>query len=62
MRVADEIYCPMFLLLPLNLHCPDLDGMVGSDKVLAICDPSMLLLSMLVEQIKEVLQCLWVPP
>ena len=48
MRVVDEIYYPMFLLLPLNLRSPDLDGIVESYKVLAICDPSMLLLSMMV--------------
>ena len=51
MRVADEIYYPMFLLLPLNLRISDLDGMVEfCYKVLAIHDPSMLLLSMLVER------------
>ena len=50
MRVADEICYPMFLLLPLNLRSPDLDGMVESDKVLAVHDPSMLLLSMLVDK------------
>ena len=27
-RVADEIYYPMFLLLPLNLRSSDLNGMV----------------------------------
>jgi len=40
----------MFLLLPLNLRSPDLDGMVESHKVLAIRDPFMLLLSMLVDK------------
>ena len=50
MRVADEIYYPTFLLLPLNLRSPDLDGMVESDKVLAIRDPFMLLLSMLIDR------------
>ena len=40
----------MFLLLPLNLRISDLDGMVEFwYKVLAIRDPSMLLLSMQVE-------------
>ena len=49
MRVVDEIYYLMFLLLPLNLRSSDLDGMVELwYKVLAISDPSMLLLSMLV--------------
>ena len=41
----------MFLLLPLNLHISDLDGMVEfCYKVLAIRGPSMLLLSMLVDR------------
>ena len=51
--VADEIYYPMFLLLPLNLCSPDLDGMVESYKVLAIHDPYMLLLSMLVDRLTK---------
>jgi len=50
MRVADEICYPMFLLLPLNLRTPDLDGMMESHKVLAIRDPFMLLLSMLIDR------------
>ena len=50
MRVADEICYPMFLLLPLNLCSPDLDSIVESDKVLAIRDPFMLLLSMLIDR------------
>ena len=51
MRVVDEIYYLMFLLLPLNLRSSDLDGMVEFwYKVLAIRDPSMLLLSMLVDR------------
>ena len=51
MRVVDEIYYLMFLLLPLNLCIYDLDGMVEfCFKVLAIHDPSMLLLSMLVDR------------
>ena len=49
-RVVDEIYYPIFLLLPVNLRSPDLDGMVESDKVLAIRDPFMLLLSMLIDR------------
>ena len=39
MRVADEVYYPMFLLLPLNLCSSDLNGMVEFYKVLAIRDP-----------------------
>jgi hypothetical protein len=50
-QVVDEIYYLMFLLLPLNLRSSDLDGMVEFwNKVLAIRDPSMLLLSMLVDR------------
>ena len=49
-RVADEICYLMFLLLPLNLRSPDLDSIVESDKVLAIRDPFMLLLSMLIDR------------
>ena len=49
MRVADEICYPIFLLLPLNLCSPDLDGMMESHKVLAIRDPFMLLLSTLID-------------
>ena len=50
MRVVDEICYPMFLLLPLNLHNLDLDGMVESQKVLEILDPFMLLLSILIDK------------
>ena len=51
MRVLDEIYYLMFLLLPMNLRISDLDGMVENlYKLLAIYDPSMLLLSMLVDR------------
>ena len=50
MRVAYEICYPMFLLLPVNLRSPDLDGMVESHKVMAIRDPFMLLLSMLIDR------------